>query len=447
MKSRFSSSQRKEMYFFSLKLVLFFLFILTVLITTGLAFGYKYDLKKQFLFKTSIINLDTEQDIDGRFKVFLDNQMYEFGKLPAQITSIKPGRHDLIVETEGYYPWSKSVIVKEDIVSEYSEILFIPTKNYLQSDVLIHGYLEKVASIDGKAVFYNSDLNYYKMFIFSNDGDYEVRFLENILERPENIEFLNNKYLKFNYSGNRFKFLDLDTDEIFEIDLDDSYGNLIFDDNIEKVYYKIENDLYFAHIKEDNTVENSVLLKQDIITFDVFEEDLVFVSSKDVGIIELPVYENIQYSIYNGYYFDLDPVQDIKRFGESYLLVSSNSSIYLLESSTKEVLEIAENGSSYDLIEDGYLLYSNGYEIVMYDYFNKTFSVITRLATHISDLQFYNDLNHFIFTTKDSVKIVDKDGGNMFTLFDIDPETNVSVVGDLSSLLYQKDSKYYLFSF
>jgi hypothetical protein len=47
MKERFSSFERKEMFLMTFKIFLFVLFVCAIVVTSGIAFGYKFDLKTQ----------------------------------------------------------------------------------------------------------------------------------------------------------------------------------------------------------------------------------------------------------------------------------------------------------------------------------------------------------------------------------------------------------------
>jgi hypothetical protein len=130
---------------FILKFLTLTCFVAVCIAALFYAYGYQYDLRKQDVKKTSIIDLvgkssEARVSLNGR-------QVSNF--LPYQIKGVEAGTYLLSIARNGFRNWSRNIKVEVDIVTIVNDILLVPQ--------VLDPYMKFIKSFDEKSVLNTSD--------------------------------------------------------------------------------------------------------------------------------------------------------------------------------------------------------------------------------------------------------------------------------------------------
>jgi hypothetical protein len=92
------------------------------------AFSYKFDRRSLKFTKTGIISVRTQP---AGASVLLDKQLLS-DKTPTSITELLPGKYNLELELEGYYPYTSEIEVNAGKVTRREKILLFPMRPDIQ---------------------------------------------------------------------------------------------------------------------------------------------------------------------------------------------------------------------------------------------------------------------------------------------------------------------------
>ena len=98
------------------------LFFVTLPILLSYSLGYKIDYRKFKIYKTGIIYVNTRP---SGASVYLNGKLNK-NLTPAQIENLEPGRYDVVVKLENYYPWEGELIVRPNMVTKADRIELFP---------------------------------------------------------------------------------------------------------------------------------------------------------------------------------------------------------------------------------------------------------------------------------------------------------------------------------
>lgn len=163
------------------------------------AYGYQFDLAKQNVKKTSIIDVsDNLQQVD----VFLDGAL-QIHTLPYQIKNVLPGQHIIQVKKNGFLPWERKVKVKDDVVTLVRDVFLIPEK--------IEPYIEPLATLPSDyipllgrdfIIWYKPESRFLQIAFFNANGSIHERKIEVYREGLQDLKIVSPHYLlaRFNDS-------------------------------------------------------------------------------------------------------------------------------------------------------------------------------------------------------------------------------------------------------
>lgn len=97
-------------------------FVFSVTFTLLHAYGFRYDILDRSFVKRTIVDLPGDLE---NVSISFDGK-YLADKAPFQIFNVKPGRHNLQVDKDGYYTWAENLQAKEDIVSSFPDVYLFP---------------------------------------------------------------------------------------------------------------------------------------------------------------------------------------------------------------------------------------------------------------------------------------------------------------------------------
>ncbi|MEA3398759.1 MAG: hypothetical protein U9R06_03380 [Patescibacteria group bacterium] len=421
----------------SLKLrrFLYIFFILIFLIITPLiclyAAGYKLD-NGLTIKKTGMLIINSEPP---GAKIFLNNQPQQLFlnkllknsnkiiKSPAKIKNLLPGEYTVRLELENYWPWQKKLKIlsgkstfAEDIILFKKDlpVLLEPGEfNYASFSNLF-----KYAAFADKQTVNLLNLNNgaKKQFLISTNTKNNFSSLDSkFVWSPKNTAVIINKLL-------------FDTDEWDKpIELQKVLGKNFFN----TTWGQEKNEIYFASDKnllsldlDDYKIETIVsktafsdyLIKNNFVFLVETNNQKSAVSVWDIEKQELLSKVSLPFSNYK---FIHSISNLINLYDEKYHI------LYLLDpfSPMKQLKDAITNANLSYWADENKLLYSNGFEIWLYNLDNNKKTLLTRISKEITGLFMYSSDNYVIFTTNSSINVIeldDREKRNITKIFDFD---------------------------
>jgi len=401
--------------------LLYITFILAFLILTPLLIFYAlgYSINSGFkIEKSGILVINTEpkgakisiedKNIQKLWSRLLKKDD-DFIKSPAKIKSLKPGNYNITVELPGYWPWTKKLTIRsgqttfaEDIylfrndkpvlIDENDTLLsdFSPNKKYfininqeqvtlvdLKSEEVESAYLQASSSIStttNTLIEWSSDEKKImdSANIFSvNDLDNPIYFKSLIGENLLDFKWDNlNSNNLFYYTNNK----------LFSFDTNNNHNKEIIDIQNIISFLPRDNNIYLIERQESH---NNLL---------VFNRD----SNEKTVKIELPFsdyrFVNTNHNLIN-------------------LLDTNNKILYLIDqnSNLRPLKETIYACNKMQWITNNTLLYTTDFEIWLFDLNTLEKELLTRISKKISNVEWHPSNNYVLFSTTDSINILELD--------------------------------------
>jgi hypothetical protein len=116
-----STEQRIRAGLFYISVIVFFTWLPVIL---SFALGYKFNPKSLKFTKTGLIVIKTQP---SGAAVYLDNRLLS-EKTPATIDELLPGRYNIKIKLEKYYPWAGDVDIAAGSVSRLDRVMLFPRR-------------------------------------------------------------------------------------------------------------------------------------------------------------------------------------------------------------------------------------------------------------------------------------------------------------------------------
>lgn len=120
-----SGGQKIRTTFFYLCVCVFFAGLPYIL---SYSLGYKFNFRALRFIKTGLIVLKTQP---SEAQVYLDGKLLK-DKTPLTISELLPGKYNLLVKLEKYYPWNIDINVQAGKVFRFEEIILFPAKTNIR---------------------------------------------------------------------------------------------------------------------------------------------------------------------------------------------------------------------------------------------------------------------------------------------------------------------------
>lgn len=114
-----SGGQKIRMAFFYLCVCVFFAGLPYIL---SYSLGYKFNFHTLRFIKTGLIVLKTQP---SEARIYLNGELLK-DKTPVTISELLPGKYNLLVKLEKYYPWSIDVHVQAGKVMRFEDVILFP---------------------------------------------------------------------------------------------------------------------------------------------------------------------------------------------------------------------------------------------------------------------------------------------------------------------------------
>lgn len=158
-----------------------------------LAYGYQYDVARQDIKKTSIIDLANSE---SAVEVTLNGKVTYQGNLPYQIKGILPGTAEILLKKIDFLPWKRTLQVRTDFVSKITDILFVPENISKWTKELI-SFVDDVQVVAGDGFFVVTKPNqrYLTVILLSDYGTFRQKEILLHHENLQSVEILSSDQL------------------------------------------------------------------------------------------------------------------------------------------------------------------------------------------------------------------------------------------------------------
>jgi hypothetical protein len=437
-------------------LYIFFIIVFLIAAPSLMLYSLGYNLEPGLkLQKTGMMVVETEpkaatvylnDKIQQKFWSSLLNREKSVIKTPAKIKYLTPGEYDVSVEIEGYWPWSKRLLVESGKTTFATDIYL-----FRNDDPIF------IKNIDNE-IFSFSPSNKY--FFSLNTLGAELINLENQktdflpLESPQAI---NNSELspvrwssgekKVLVSSNLFFTDNWKTKSDVDILIGSNPLNYQWAENSDnEIYYTLENKLFSFNL--DSSSNKEIMNADGFVNFYSKSGNLFIVESvgektsllmkdksesKTKKILELP---------FSSYEF-VNTEHDLLN-----LYDTTNKTLYLIDpySSIRPLSEVIRGTDIYRWVSKTKLLYSTGFEIWLFDLNTLEKMLITRISENIKGLIWHPSNRNIIFSTRSNIFILELDKREKYSItkiatFDNILEIAMSIKGRIIYAVCQEADK------
>ncbi len=221
-----------------------FLFALTAPSVIFYSQGYRFDFETKKIVQTGGLYFKVAQ---RSAQVYLNDKLKDTTSLftnSSLIENLLPKTYYIEIKKDGYYPWQKTLEVKERRVTEAKNITLIPQNiNFATTSSPLPKITVSATSSDGQKVI---EFDKHEIWISFPKEEKKI-FLNRFSETIGKVFWFNDDYLIFNV-GDKLKIAEIDDrDRLNIIDIAQFKTPEIFWDNLNgKLYVLSENVLYVS---------------------------------------------------------------------------------------------------------------------------------------------------------------------------------------------------------
>ncbi|MFZ4632258.1 MAG: PEGA domain-containing protein [Patescibacteria group bacterium] len=399
------------------------IFVIMTIITSLYASGYKLNLTwplsfNRLLLKTGMLAVATEPT---KAIIYLNNKPQndlsinpwkkDYIVTPAKIKSLLPGEYELRLETEGYWPYKQKINI-------YSgETTFVEDVNLFKnnSPLLILNLEETGLSMstDSKYIYASSAK---KIITLKNDN---VRNLNLDINQIDNGGhwLKNNKLFE---SGIIFDPSKENADTNYASIIGSGATNWFFEENSGELYYQNNNSINRLDINKKTSA--AIISGANYLDYEVRVNNLFTITNTD-NQTKLNSYSlnnsklNGEWTLPNSGHYKFDD-QDLK-----YLTIydDQNKTLYLFdENNLINGPMIIRNINNWSLFNNQALIYTNDFEIYIFNFSNSRSDLITRRSEKIKEIIWNTTGNYLIFSEEKNLNVLDFKNRNTTTLVSAD---------------------------
>ena len=416
--------------------VILFIF-LTIFISLS-ASGYKFNLNwplrfNKLLQKTGMLALDTAPR--GAI-VYLDDKPQKdstwrpwkknYITTPVKIKNVLPGEYNLRLEREGYWPFEKKIRINsgqttfaENINLFRDDLPLLVTKSNLN---------ELSLSSNKKYLYLISD----KKIINLKNGDEKSLPLSSV----DSGQWLrgSEKLLVLGTIFDPEKNNDID----YQKTIGDEADLWYLEEFTGRLYYRYKNSL--NRLESNGKTNLTVIKEEDLLTYEPRGDHLFFVSKnqnkvflKDYSLKNDSLEYQLELPSVGDYQFNYDNRKNLSLYD------TKNKTLYLIDSGSPQNSEkIIKNVTSWQWLNDEQLLYSNNWEIYLFNLKQNQSILITRVSEEIETILWHSGNDYLIFSTATSLNAADLKNGTITTILKTEKIT--------SPLLDEKEGALYFYA-
>jgi hypothetical protein len=132
------------------------LFLTLLPIVLSYSLGYHIDFKNLNVYKTGIIYVKSKP---SDASIYINGRRYP-ASTPARLEELKPGRYNIEVRKEGFYPWQRELVVRPNMVTKADDIVLFPVTQEMKR-LCEHEVMDFAVSGKG-AIYYMTNTGLFK---------------------------------------------------------------------------------------------------------------------------------------------------------------------------------------------------------------------------------------------------------------------------------------------
>ncbi len=414
-----------------------------------LAYGYQYDVSRQNIKKTSIIDLAVREE---GVELMLNGKMTYRGNLPYQIKGVLPGTAELLLKKKDFLPWKRILNVKADFVSKITDILFVP-ENILEWIKELISFAGDVSVVAGDEFFVviKPNQSYITVIFLNDDGTFRQKEIALHYENLQSVEVLSSRRLMAHFSGGAMELIAMDEEKYAVFRLPELASSLQIRQSDDVIYYIFNNDLYrFAFTQFNNEEVMPVFgekIRSDISSFALTKKKIYYLSS---GMLFVSNFDGKQIVLLDQSFQNFYSIKAIEGENSSFLVLQTTPvdandlafSLYFLnpDSTTKFVGERIVTSPFFNSL--GQILFSDSdKQLFLYDPRLDEKILLHRYDGDFGLIAWFDD-EHFLFRGTDSIFVSDISISNVFPLLtNIDRFEDMFFFAKNRTLFYLRKSK------
>jgi len=407
--------------------ILFYLLVVIFIIITPMVLfyseGYRFDFETNKIIETGGFYIKTnpeEVTISINDKIKKTTSTFSRNVLIQDLT---PKTYNIKISKTGYFTWEKNLEITEKKVSELDVTLF---KESYEKKLINENLLNVYEIEDGFII--EKDTGYY---YYNPENNKEELITKDI--DWDNVQIIKNDLLA--QKDDTYSLISLtDLNEFEELN-QKSFKK----DNLDNLYYLIENNLY----KNQKIIKTEVdLYELNNNTVYYFRDGFLYRDNAKLITKEFPFEENKTY--------------ELVFLSDLIFLNENKEKLYLLEN--EEFKKIITLNNYFEYSEwDGKILINTGNEIWVYfsketyypEFVEKNnLKLIARFQDKVKDLHFIND-KYYIFTKDDKLIVSEldyRDKINIFTIASNSENSSIFFNYDNKTIYIFEDNKLYSIS-
>lgn len=403
--------KRKKLRIFLLTLVYISCISIFIVSAIGLVFwakGYRFDFKNKKITQIGMIFVKTyPQDT----KIFINNEFYDQIPASLRINNLLPGIYNVRIEKEGYNSFEKNIEVQPEKVCQLDYVVLWP-KNLEKIKIAENASQFKLSNSEKEIAFLDSEKKNLKILNLSSGEQPQI------FSSPTPIaEFFfskNSDFLVIKQEPNIFKFINIkNPSELFEAQ---NFSRLIPTDSNQDFLGTIGNNLYKLNLFD---IKNPLLIEENVLNFASLDNKIFYTKLKNniFWLIQKDLSGQNRQEIAD---FTSSPTIFLPHNRKEITILLASGDLYLW----KDKKTYDKIGSNIKNVvwskNDKKFIYNSDNEIWTY-YLDNTDGlpendIFFRLSDGLSEILWYFDYYHVIFTTEKSLSIADFDGKNVYDL-------------------------------
>jgi len=375
------------------------LFLILAPLLTAYSLGYRYDFKTGNLQKNGAFYI---KSYPKGADIYIDS-IKKRPKTPTQIVNVVPGAHKVEVVKNNYVPWVKNLEIHSGETTFAEDIvLFLADRQKTDLGVgseqmLLNNAKDKYATLDkdnnllitdiSQAITFNIDVldTNYNLVDFSDDN-------QNILLEKDK------KYFSFNVDQKQLEAIPVD-----------NVQKMLWEDNSNTLIYLKDNKLYRRQhrsaLLSSGDPDQLLDIREYINDFDILGSWLIihytfdknnYVKQLDKHTLELrQTVNNVNIANLETLVADND-----------YLIFTLGTKLYI-QNSFKDLITIP---ITIVTLHDDRLLFTNGHEIILFNFKEDWQTLIDRSSNIVSDILWHPNGSYFISEIDDRTILTEIDG-------------------------------------
>lgn len=381
------------------------------------ASGYKFNLSwplnfNRLLQKTGMLVVDTNPT---RAIIYLNDKPEKNPSLnpwkkdylttPTKIKNLLPGEYELQLEVEGYWPYKQKIGINS------GETTFVEDVNLFLNN------LPLLVTVSPKG---DLSLSPDKKYLYVS-GTKKIINLKTELFRnlnlPDNISGTWQKNNKLLAAGKIFDSIK----EANDIDYLNLIGtgatNFYLNDAAERLYYQNNNSINYLEI--NNKISSLVISGKNYLDYKIDQENIFTIISENKQ-IKLEVYSLKSHKITATWTLSNSGDYSFKSDIPNYLTIydKRNRTLYLF--TTTDIGSgpiVIRNIKNWAVRDNQSLIYTNDFEIYVFNFEDNNVDLITRRGEEISDIVWNTTGNYLIFSSPNTLNVLDFKNRNTTSLF------------------------------